>query len=147
MRSAVVLLLSAASVLAGCGTGEKPVLDELSACANIHFAETPHVVTEHRAADFGAGRTLSVVVDVPPEPTQTFEQLSGLGPFTPGVPDEWRSERWMDESLTAALRTDTGNTRFSDYHPPFPARWVVVHDSGAGQRRIFVKAYCEGDAR
>jgi hypothetical protein len=63
------------------------------------------------------------------------------------VPVEWRSENWLDASLAEALNIDAGNLEFSDYHPPFPARWVVVHDSGAGQRRIFVKAYCEGDAR
>ncbi|MQY21417.1 hypothetical protein [Nocardia macrotermitis] len=147
MRHAVVLLLSSAFLLAGCGTTEKPVLDDLATCANIHFAAAPNVVAQHRAADFGSGRTISAIVETRSDQVESFEKLSALGRSTPGVPTEWRSEQWMAQSLAYPLKTDTGNISFSDYHPPSPARWIVIHDSGGGQRQIFIKAYCEGDAR
>ncbi|QIS14624.1 hypothetical protein [Nocardia arthritidis] len=148
MRRALALLLPAAFLLIGCKAefGEKSAPDELAKCANIHFAAAPHVAAQHFAADFGAGRTVSAIVDVPQDQVAPFQQLSALGRFTPGVPPEWRSEHWMDSAVADALKADTGNIQFNDYHPPFPARWIVIHDSGNDQRRIFIKAYCEGDA-
>ncbi|RMI35463.1 hypothetical protein EBN03_04185 [Nocardia stercoris] len=134
----------AAFVLSGCGSGDTPPLDDMAKCANIHFATTPKVIAQHRTVDFGTGRTASVVVDTTKDQLDSFEQLSAIGPLTPGVPSEWRSEQWMDAAVAESLKTDTGNTQFHDYHPTAPARWIVVHDQGGDQRRVYIKVYCEG---
>lgn len=147
MKRALLHLLLIAFVLTGCQVGDQHALDELAKCANIHFSVPPHLVAQHYGADFAGGQTVSAIVDTGQDQVGQFEQLSGLGQFRPGVPPEWQQEHWMDAAVTETLKSGTGNTQYYDYHPSFPARWIVIHDNGNGQRRIFIRAYCEGDAR
>ncbi|MQY21790.1 hypothetical protein [Nocardia macrotermitis] len=125
--------------LIGCEASPSAILKSVSTCGRFAIPGTAKLISHIDDSHFRS-QTWEVVVDMPVGELSEFESRSELGSFEPGVPADWRQKYWRGLEESSVLQQNSGN----EHSPPpgYPARWVVVHNSGENTRRVFIRAEC-----
>lgn len=140
-KSASLLLTSCvvAVGIGGCSAGQDGEVSHLSTCASLPLPDGAEVVWYQHDSRFRASTSVAVI-ELPVGSVDEFKRRSGFAEFAPGVPPSWKTY-WETTGMNDPLATDGGNEHSVEGYRD-PRRYVVIHDGGDGNRRVFIHADC-----